>query len=438
MNHTADRTPMTTASVRLDGIPCGRLSADASGALEFSYDADWRARDLAYPVSPVMPMRDAPYGHLETSAFFANLLPDSSWTQGALATRLGTRRHTLDLLSALGADCAGAVTVVPEDTPVVADADRGPSYETLTARELAERIAALPAAPLFASTPDEARATLAGTRPKAAVVATGGQVAIAARGTPSTHILKAEVGELPGLVQVEHFCLRLAAALGMDAATSSVGMAEDLPYLLVGRFDRGVMDAGGRHHLGRRHQFDFCQAFGFLPAGKFEKDGGPGWRHCFSLVGLATDPARDRAELLSRAVFHFLSGNPDAHAKNHAMVMGPDGIALSRLYDVNNAGAFAARFKSRRERVAMAIGGEHDPGAVTEAHWTAFAAETGQEAEAVLSRLRWMAAAMPDEASTVRDSLRGTVADSDMLDTALDDIAARCARFAGPGPGAAP
>src|SRR5690606_19716640 len=107
-----------------------RLSSDEMGALDFSYDPAWVDRADSYPISPVIPVTRKPYGHLEASAFFANLLPDASRTVSVLATRLGVpSQGILGVLSALGHDCQGAVTVVPHDTPVVEDRDVTPAYD---------------------------------------------------------------------------------------------------------------------------------------------------------------------------------------------------------------------------------------------------------------------------------------------------------------------
>lgn len=72
------------------------------------------------------------------------------------------------------------------------------------------------------------------------------------------------------------------------------------------------------------------------------------------------NPAAARAELLRRAMFQMLIGNPDAHAKNYSLVFrGPSGsLTPAPLYDLNNAAAFRHKFKKTKPLMAMNIGGQ--------------------------------------------------------------------------------
>src|SRR3546814_19668774 len=96
------------------------------------------------------------------------------------------------------------------------------------------------------------------------------------------------------------------------------------------------------------------------------------------LTSLMRDPISARDELLGRAVYQFLVGNPDAHAKNYSIVYRGDGtLALSKLYDVNNAAAFRSHYKEQLPRLAMFVGGERDPTRLAAGHWRDFADEVG-------------------------------------------------------------
>jgi serine/threonine-protein kinase HipA len=76
--------------------------------------------------------------------------------------------------------------------------------------------------------------------------------------------------------------------------------------MLIARYDRTLIESQGKRYLRRVHQEDFCQALGRYPREKYEKDGGPGWAECFTLMGLTEEPATARQELLGRAVFQSL------------------------------------------------------------------------------------------------------------------------------------
>ena len=187
-----------------------------------------------------------------------------------------------------------------------------------------------------------------------------------------------------------------------------------------------VNERHGQRYLRRLHQEDFCQALGRFPAEKYEKDGGPGWVECFALMDLTEDPFTARSELLQRAIFQYLIGNPDAHAKNYALVYKNDRLALSKLYDVNNAAAFRARYKEQRPRLAMFVGGTRNPDDLSPGHWRQFSQDIGIRWEIVRDRLAAMARDLPRTGAEVRHSMAGTLADTDLLDLALDDVSRRC------------
>lgn len=137
-------------------------------------------------------------------------------------------------------------------------------------------------------------------------------------------------------------------------------------------------------------------------------------------------PWHARRDLLSRACFQFLIGNPDAHAKNYALVHRQYGIELAPFYDLNNAAAFESHFKARRPRLAMAVGGERNPDLLTYDHWEAFAREIGMDEGEVMDMLLGMAARMPQAMAMARGAVAGTEADTELLDVAVNDVTKRC------------
>lgn len=420
---------MVTVSVRLYGHPVGVLSAAPSGTLLFEYLPEWSRRAGSHPLSASLPIRPEPYLDDQAGPFFDGLLPDNLQIRQTLGNYLqidaGDRYR---LLEALGRECPGAVSILPLDAPVIAEDRLLPRFELLDDARLAQHIRDLPRRPLFVDADGELRLSLAGVQHKTALLQTRGGLALPREGTPTSHILKIDIDGLPDSARVEHFCLRLAAATGLDVPRSKIAMAEDQPYLLITRYDRLMTERGGRPILQRLHQEDFCQALGRYPRDKYEKDGGPGWAEAFQLVGRTFDSIDGSRRLLDRAVFQFLVGNPDAHAKNYSLVYRGDGLALSKLYDVNNAAAFRDRFKRQLPRLAMFIGGERDPDLLTPAHWDRFAVVVGIRPEVVRKVLQDMADRMPALARNLRNDLVGTVADSWRLDLVVDDIAQRCAR----------
>jgi serine/threonine-protein kinase HipA len=149
-------------------------------------------------------------------------------------------------------------------------------------------------------------------------------------GTPSTHILKPEIRGFPDSVVNEAFCMRLAGHLGLPSAEVEVIEVSGRPMLLVARYDRVVHDDG---RVERIHQEDLCQAFGVLPAMKYEDHGGSSLRAIANMVA-AIEP-KSLFELLRMVVLHVMVGNGDAHAKNHSLLHETSGaIRLAPVYDV--------------------------------------------------------------------------------------------------------
>lgn len=419
------------ASVRLYGFRVGTLDVSRDGRLSFSYDKSWldRAGDDArhHAISLSMPLRPEAFDHQSAGPFFDGLLPDNNAVREQLARLFQVdASDDFALLYELGADCPGAITVMPEEAEQILEELVVPKYHLMSDAELAGYIKELPKRPLFVDADGELRLSLAGMHHKAALIMVGNKLALPKGRTPTTHIVKIDIEGLQDSLRVEHFCLEVARSLGLDTIRSSVEMAEDVAFLLINRYDRTVGEANGNRYVRRLHQEDFCQAMRRFPREKYEKDGGPGWSECFSILDYTVDPGASRLELLKRAIFQFLIGNPDAHAKNYSFVYRANGIHLSKLYDVNNAAAFRANYKEQRPRLAMFVGGERDPTELTLDHWTRFARDVGITPAIVHAELLDMARQMAVATPAIRQEIAGGQADSALLDVATGDILERC------------
>jgi serine/threonine-protein kinase HipA len=103
--------------------------------------------------------------------------------------------------------------------------------------------------------------------------------------------------------------------------------------LIVERFDRAWMDVGP--WIARLPQEDFCQALGYSPGQKHEKDGGPGMDGCLRLLDGSADAEVDRLSFQLTQLAFWLMAASDGHAKNYSLFIGPgDAYAMTPLYDV--------------------------------------------------------------------------------------------------------
>ncbi|MDP9140480.1 MAG: type II toxin-antitoxin system HipA family toxin [Pseudomonadota bacterium] len=363
----------------------GSLRA-GSGVLEFTYAADWLQHADAFPLSPRLALREAPWRGDEVQFFFANLLPEGAVLDTLIRLGRLPRGNVYRLLEAFGRECAGAFEIVPEVEAEQARSARAEAadYRSYPREALAADLARLrDNIPLVAQHAD-LRLSLAGAQNKIPLRYTDGRLWLPQGHAASTHILKPALQPQALFVDSvlnEAFCMRLAAALGLPVATVIV-LADPEPVLLVERYDR-VVETG---RIERLHQLDLCQLAGVLPTQKYEADGGPGFKTCFDLIDThSAAPARDRLSLVDWLLFNLLIGNADAHAKNLAMLYGTDGkLRLAPAYDLLATGYWP----SLSDRMAMGIGGERRPAWVQARHWQRFCEGVGLNAVQLRRRAR--------------------------------------------------
>ncbi|VXD00215.1 type II toxin-antitoxin system HipA family toxin [Sphingomonas sp. 8AM] len=348
-------------SVLLNGRQVGQLSRAANGAIDFRYASDWLDWEHAIPVSLSLPLDTLRYTGAPVVAVFDNLLPDNDDIRRRIAGRVGAGgADAYSLLAAVGRDCVGALQFLPEG-----EGDTGPA--TLDAEPIGEAavdalLRNLGRAPLGLQADDAFRISIAGAQEKTALLWSDGQWMRPRGTTPTTHILKPPIGELPNgidlsnSVENEHLCLAFLRELGLPVAATRIAHFGDRPVLVVERFDRFRARDG---RLLRRPQEDLCQALGVPPTRKYEDHGGPGVADILRLFSASDRPDVDRRMVMKAVVAFWLLGATDGHAKNFSIHLGPGGrFAATPLYDVLSAEpSLAAHQINRRQmRLAMAIG----------------------------------------------------------------------------------
>lgn len=358
---------MKRLMVYLNGERVGMLDQNDSGLLVFRYDPEWMDRPGAVPLSRSLPLQIEPFRGKHARPFFAGILPDEG-PRRQIAAILGiSERNDFAMLERIGGECAGAVSLLPEESPPPTAGER--RVRELSEKELQEIIAELPRRPLMAGH-EGLRLSLAGAQSKLPVLIQDDIVALPLGNTPSTHIIKPEPDHFPGLVAVEVLCMTLAKAVGLNVPSVSVRLAADRPCIVVQRYDRAIDEDGA---VTRVHQEDFCQAMGFPPERKYQQEGGPLLRDCIGLLReWSTVAALDIRDFLDGLVFNVLIGNADAHGKNYSILYRNGNRRLAPLYDL----VCTLAWPELSQTPAMKIGKSDSIETITPAHWRKMAKET--------------------------------------------------------------
>lgn len=282
-------------------------------------------------LSHSLPVRAEPFSGGAARAYVEGLLPQGV-RRRAIARELGLHPNDgYGLIAALGGDCLGAVSFEPE---LAADARGGKgSLSWLTDAELEELLQPRPERLFDYHDSDSMRFTLPGERHKLALVRDeeGDRWALPQPGAPSTHVVKPEAPECPGLVANEHACTIAYRELGLPVAHTSVETIAGQRCLVSKRFDRW----GEGPAAERLHQESFAQALGIAP-------GAGGSRLCPGTPGLGEACGLLRAigeaeaiETLMRATFcDLLIGCTELRGGNAALLFSSEGVMLAPLYDI--------------------------------------------------------------------------------------------------------
>lgn len=420
--------------VYMHGAIAGTLERRSQARLRFTYDESWVAGERL-PLSLSLPVRSQPFDHEECAPFFEGLLPEGDFLKAIARTLHVSATNSFQLLSELGGECAGAISVAPAGGPEPGRNPRPPRW--LSEDELGALLADLPQRPLIAAI-DEVedgggfRLSLAGAQNKVGVLIKGNEIGLSHGRPPTTGIVKAPIPHVTESVANEAFCMSLAAHVDLDAAVASPRVADSQEYLLVNRYDRG-----GETSDGRIHQEDFCQALGLVPAVKYEKEGGPTVADCAELIRRHfSAPARDITAFLDALLFNFVIANHDAHSKNYSLLLeGPGSIRLAPLYDLIST----VVFHGTDRKLAMRYGGENRPEYLRARHLDRLARDFGVKPTLVRRRAISMRERIGAAVETARLSLPAEFQDRPILDRmveVLDErseaLAKRAIETAGP------
>ncbi|HZD89704.1 MAG TPA: type II toxin-antitoxin system HipA family toxin [Pseudolabrys sp.] len=352
--------------VYLNNRLVGQLLKEASGAIAFRYDESWLGWDHPIPVSLSLPLRESAYRGEPVAAVFENLLPDSDALRRRVAEKVGAHgTDAYSMLAAIGHDCVGALQFIAGEDDAIA-ATGAIAGETVNEQAIERLLNGLVQAPLGLSRDDEFRISVAGAQEKTALLRHKGKWLKPHGTTPTTHIFKMQIGQLPNgtdlsnSLENEFYCLKLLKAFGLPVNAAEIKTFGSTKALVVERFDRQRTRDG---RLLRLPQEDCCQALSTPPTRKYQSDGGPGMVAILDLLRGSDDPAADQTAFLKAQLIFWLIGATDGHAKNFSIFLGPGGTyRLTPLYDVLTAQpSLDSRQIGRKQmKLAMSVGkGRH-------------------------------------------------------------------------------
>lgn len=318
--------------VRRDGVALAHLQTMRSRLWVTYTDEVLDTVPAGTPVlSCSLPVRST---RTDASAWARGLLPEGQHLAQLAAAADVAASDTFGMLARYGRDIAGAFEIIAEGDP---DDMLIPSWDLYLTEELDAEIARLTTAPLAIH--DDSELSLAGLQDKMVAVRVGNDWGRPVHGYPSTHILKVDPPDRPGIVDAEAACLRLARAVDLTDIEAERCRLGDRETIIVSRFDRVELDDGT---LRRLHQEDLLQALGVDPSARGGRSkyqqaatpGPPSWWHAADLIDTYSDHARDQLHQLVRIVAYTTAiANADCHAKNIAFVLEDGRIHLAPLYD---------------------------------------------------------------------------------------------------------
>ncbi len=325
----------------------GTLDRHKKGRVVFQYSQDWIEKESS-PVSLSLPCRKEKFAPAISTAFFENLLPESNTRTVLAFNRRIDKKDTFAFLENFGEDCAGALSIIPEDQ----EPDFTPGqYENITQEliETLDKMLLYPGRYKLYPEMKHAKLSLAGVQDKLPIYIKGTQFYLPKNsGSATTHIIKPINTDFTDILRNEAFCMALAQRSGFVVPRSKIMKMGNHELFVVERYDRQEVNK----EIVRIHQEDFCQAMGYPAERKYQETGGPGFLECRELIDefLSNQGVTNRLLFIRMMIFNYIIGNHDAHGKNFSILHRKD-FELAPFYDLVSTQVYPLDNK-----FAMAIG----------------------------------------------------------------------------------
>ena len=338
-------------SVRLHGLQVGVLRL-VNGKMEFTYD-----ENAQNPISLSLPLQKEPFKEKVCRAFFGGLLPENPNMRELLAKKYNINvNDDFKLLKEIGRDCAGALSFHEMTEPQKSYQMLKIEGSILSDEELTKYLEELPYRPYLGK-----RLSLAGAQEKTAVCVINGKIALPNDDIPTTHIIKTALPKYVQSIQNEYICMKAAKEIGLEVAEVEIRKVSEIEFLLVERFDRKYSN---NLECERILQEDFAQSLGVQARDKYKVT----FKDCLKVLNQTATPANSKLRFVRQAIFNYLIGNTDAHAKNFSVYLTNDGITLTPAYDL-----LCSSIYDCNQRIAMKLGKARYYADVTENDWEIFA-----------------------------------------------------------------
>lgn len=361
----------------------GVLASTADQGVVFSYDDSYRTNKSNSALSISMPLSKKEYSQKECLPFFSGLLPEGDVKRRVSDFLHVSESSTLKLLQELGGECAGMISILPENKNCSVQksyAFNNENYELLDDETLYGFIKNINVRPLLKAK-KELRLSLAGAQEKLPLVYFDKKFYLPKSDAPSTHIVKPSGdGELSTLSINEFVCMKLAQPCGLNVPNVELKTINNTTFLLEERYDRIV----NKKSIKRLHQEDFCQALGIMSDRKYQNDNGPDIAKIYSLIQKeCTIPLLDTKEFLKYVIFNFIIGNCDAHGKNYSLLYEKGSSKLSPIYDA----ICTLVYPSLTKKMSMKIGKHYEILKVTKQDFVELATSINLKSSIVLKML---------------------------------------------------
>jgi serine/threonine-protein kinase HipA len=353
------RNPPLT--VILNGRLVGEIRMATSGAISFSYAAEWLAWEHAMPISRSLPLAEQPHKGAPVIAYLENLLPDNQAIRERVAAKVNAAgTDAFHMLEKIGRDCVGALQFLNNyDGAAPTQEIEG---DKLSDSSISKMLKNLASAPLGIEEDEDFRISIAGAQEKSALLFMNGEWLRPKGMTPTTHILKTQLGVLPNginlsdSVENEFFCMRFCKEMGANIAHVEIHDFEDTRALAIERFDRRWTK---KEKLIRLPQEDFCQALAVPPSQKYQSDGGPSIKDGIKLLQGSNTPTDDQMAFFRAQILFWLLAATDGHAKNFSLFLRPgNSFVMTPLYDILSAqkALDEGQVRHGQMKLAMSVG----------------------------------------------------------------------------------